>query len=52
MIIAILAFTIVGCKLFDSKRWDKVNRQDAERVRKCYKYSSGNVYCEDTKQNY
>jgi len=41
LIIAILGLSVVGCELLDPKGW--------ERGRKCYEYSSGNVYCEDTK---
>jgi len=49
IMLAILAMTVVGCELFDSERWARINREDAERGRKCYKYPSGYVHCEDTK---
>lgn len=48
--LAILAMTVVGCELFSPNYWNEVNKSRAERGRKCYKYPSGNVYCEDTKQ--
>jgi len=43
----ILAMSVVGCELFDAKRWDRINREDAERGVKCYRRASGTVYCKD-----
>ena len=48
-LIVILALTTVSCELFSPSYWNDVNRSRQERGRKCYKYPSGNVYCEDTK---
>ena len=47
IMLAILAMTVVGCELFDSERWARINREDAERGVRCYKKYNGNVYCED-----
>ena len=49
LIIAILAFTVVGCELFDSKGWERAHQKAAERGREYYRTSSGLFYCEDTK---
>ena len=44
----ILAMSVVGCELFDAKRWDRINREDAERGVKCYyKRANGDYYCKD-----
>ena len=43
----ILAMSVVGCELFDAKRWDRINREDAERGVRCYERSSGTYYCKD-----
>ena len=42
IMLVILAMMVFSCSLLD-----EVNREDAERGVKCYKYPSGNVYCED-----
>ena len=44
LILILVGVSVIGCSLLD-----EVNREDQERGRKCYKYPSGNVYCEDTK---
>lgn len=49
IMLIILAMTVVGCELFDSERWARINREDAERGRTCYKDQYGNVSCENTK---
>ena len=49
--LVILAMTVVGCELFDSERWARIHREDAERGVKCYKKYNGNVYCEDKDGN-
>ena len=49
IMLAILAMTVVGCELFDSERWARINREDAERGRTCYKDQYGNVRCENTR---
>jgi len=49
LIIAMLGLSVVGCELLDSKGWERARQKAAERGRKCYRYPSGNVYCEDTK---
>ena len=47
LLMVILAMSVVGCELFDAKRWDRINREDAERGVKCYRESSGHAYCKD-----
>ena len=47
LLMAILAMSVVGCELFDVKRWDRINREDAERGVKCYKRANGDYYCKD-----
>ena len=42
--------TVFSCELLNPNEWREAEREAAERGRKCYKYPSGNVYCEDTKQ--
>ena len=49
IMLAILAMTVVGCELFDSERWARINREDAERGRTCYKRYDGHVRCENTR---
>ena len=49
LIIAMLGLSVVGCELLDPKAWERAHQKAAERGRKCYRYPSGNVYCEDTK---
>ena len=43
----ILAMSVVGCELFDVKRWDRINREDAERGVRCFKRANGEYYCKD-----
>ena len=47
IMLVILAMTVVGCELFDSERWARINREDAERGVRCYKNQYGNMYCKD-----
>ena len=49
LIVAILGLSVVRCELLDPKGWERAHQKAAERGRKCYKYSSGYVHCEDTK---
>ena len=44
LILILVGLSMIGCSLLD-----EVNREDQERGRKYYKYSSGYVHCEDTK---
>ena len=43
----ILAMSVVGCELFDAKRWDRINREDAERGVRCFERADGVYYCKD-----
>ncbi len=47
LLIAILGMTVVSCELFDKKRWERINREDAERGVSCYETASGYYYCKD-----
>lgn len=49
LIIAMLGLSVIGCELLDPKGWERARQKAAERGRTCYRYPSGNVYCEDTK---
>ena len=47
ILILILLMITVGCELFDGEAWERIHREDKERGRTCYRYPSGNFYCED-----
>ena len=47
ILIVILGMTVVSCELFDKKRWDRINREDAERGVRCYRRNTGEAYCVD-----
>ena len=47
IMLVILVMTVFSCELLDPSGWERARRKDAERGVKCYKYPSGNVYCED-----
>ena len=47
LLMVILAMSVVGCELFDAKRWDRINREDAERGVRCFERASGTYYCKD-----
>lgn len=49
--LVILAMTTFSCSLFDVDEWNEARERRAERGVKCYKYPSGNVYCEDREGN-
>ena len=44
LILILVGVSMIGCSLLD-----EVNRKDEERGRKCYRYSSGYVRCENTR---
>ena len=46
ILIVILGMTVVSCELFDKKRWDRINREDAERGVRCYR-ENGYYQCWD-----
>jgi len=50
IMLVILAMTVVGCELFDSNRWARVQREKEERGVECYE-QYGNVYCKDRAGN-
>ena len=50
IMLTILAMTVFSCELLDPKGWERASEYRRERGRVCYKYPSGNVYCEDTKK--
>ena len=45
IILVILAMTAFSCSIIDE--YNEAKQEAAERGVKCYKYSSGYVYCED-----
>ena len=45
--LTILAMTVFSCSLLDNEAYQEMKRDRAERGVRCYKYPSGNVYCED-----
>ena len=45
IMLVILAMTLFSCSIIDE--YNEAKREAAERGRKCYKYPSGYVYCED-----
>lgn len=49
IMLVILAMTVVGCELLDPAGWEKASEYRRERGRRCYKYPSGYIHCEDTK---
>jgi len=51
IMLVILAMTTFSCSLFDVDEWNEARERRAERGVKCYKYPSGNVYCEDREGN-
>ena len=51
IILTILAMTVFSCSLFDPQLWDEARERRAERGVRCYRYPSGNVYCEDKDGN-
>lgn len=49
LILILVGVSVASCELFSPSYWNDVNRRREERGRKCYKYSSGYIHCEDTK---
>ena len=49
LILILVGVSVASCELFSPSRWDRINREDQERGRTCYKDQYGNVFCEDTK---
>jgi len=47
IMLTILAMMVFNCSIIDE--YNEAKREAAERGRKCYRYPSGNVYCEYTK---
>ena len=49
-IVAVLVLTIlttVSCELFDGEAWERIEREDRERGRTCYRNEYGNYSCRD-----
>ena len=51
IMLAILTMTVFSCSLLDNEAYQEMKRDRAERGVKCYRYPSGNVYCEDRDGN-
>ncbi|ERK48810.1 hypothetical protein [Leptotrichia sp. oral taxon 879] len=47
LILILVGVSMASCELFSPSQ--EYNQSRKERGRECYKYPSGNVYCEDTK---
>lgn len=39
--------TVVSYELFNKKRWERINREDAEKRIECYRRADGVYYCKD-----
>ena len=51
ILITVLGMAVVSCSLLDNEAYQEMKRERAERGVKCYRYPSGNVYCEDRDGN-
>ena len=51
ILLVIFATTTVSCSLLDNEAYQEMKRERAERGVKCYRYSGGNVNCEDRDGN-
>lgn len=49
--VILLGLSVANCELFDSKEWQEARERREERGVRCYRYPSGNVYCEDKDGN-
>ena len=49
IILLVLIMTTVGCEFFDGEAWERIEREDRERGRTCYRRYNGTFYCENTK---
>ena len=47
IVILILVMTTIGCTLFDMESWERIEREDKERGRTCYRNEYGNYSCRD-----
>ena len=51
ILITVLGMAVVSCSLLDNEAYQEMKRERAEKGVKCYRYPSGNVYCEDRDGN-
>ena len=49
--ITILRIVVISCSLFSPSRWAKYEKDRAERGKRCYRNSYGNIFCEDRNGN-
>ena len=49
LILILVGVSVASCELFSPSRWDRINREDQERGRTCYRDQYDNFYCKDTK---
>ena len=49
--VILLGLSVASCELLDSERWARIDREDEERGRQCYRDRYGNFYCEDRDGN-
>ena len=47
LLLIMVAFSVVGCELFDSKGWREAREDMRKKGVRCYRKSNGNAYCED-----
>lgn len=47
ILMVILGMVVMSCELFDKQRWERINREDAERGVRCYRDGNGYAYCKD-----
>ena len=47
LLLIMVAFSVVGCELFDPKGWREAREDMRKRDVQCYEEANGNVYCKD-----
>ena len=51
ILLVIFALTTVSCSLLDNEAYQEMKRDRAERGKRCYRNSYGNIFCEDRNGN-
>ena len=51
ILLVIFAITTVSCSLLDNEAYQEMKRDRAERGKRCYRNSYGNIFCEDRNGN-
>ena len=47
LLLIMVAFSVVGCELFDPKGWREAREDMRKRDVQCYEEANGNYYCKD-----